>query len=167
MVINSNRLLLLTIIIVQSLSFARYYEQRTLPKPMGIQPTTGEPWPKPQSIQTTSQRLGVHPDTFHFLISETSQRCDLLTNAFARYHRAIFFPRTYLSHILSSSFPVLNDNHVNQARSYASSRKEPSTPPNASLLMDLYVNVEQPCEQWPSLESNESCISIFDLDNFK
>ena len=113
-----------------------------------IQPTIGEVWPKPQSIQTTGQRFALRPDTFQFRTNETSRSCDLLTSAFDRYYRAIFFPNTYSSYILRSPSSS-TDNPVLRR----SMLKQGSVP----LLKTLYVNVQQPCDQWPTLESNESC----------
>ncbi|CAF1594959.1 unnamed protein product, partial [Adineta steineri] len=56
-----------------------------------VKPTVGQPWPKPQTIKTTSQQYAVHPSAFHFMVNSTSQSCDLLTSAFDRYYRIIFF----------------------------------------------------------------------------
>jgi hypothetical protein len=154
MIVCMNRLLLLFVIIVDSLSSARSHGRRGFLNPIRIQPTAGEPWPKPQSIQTTTAQLAIYPHSFRFLINETtsSERCDLLTGAFERYYRAIFFPQTYLSYILRSSSSSLTDDYTRPRRSSLA---------NVSLLEDLYVNVQQPCEQWPSLESNESCNRLF------
>jgi len=161
MIVRVKLLLLLLVVIMNSLSSARNHGRRGFLNTIRIQPTVGEPWPKPQSIQTTAGRLAVHPNTFRFLINETSQRCDLLTSAFVRYYRAIFFPHTYLSHILRSSSTFLTDDYIHQPRTDAASKKNLSNLANAPVLEDLYVNVQQQCEQWPSLESNESCKRIF------
>jgi hypothetical protein len=151
-------------VIVNGLSFPRNHGRRGSLNRIRIQPTVGEAWPKPQSIQTTAQRLAIHPTTFHFLINETSQRCDLLTNAFVRYYRAIFFPHTYLSYILRSpSTYQTDDDHIHRSRPDAIWRKNLSDLANASLLEDLYVNIQQPCDQWPSLESNELCNRVIYL----
>lgn len=127
-----------------------------------IQPTVGEPWPMPQSMQTTAQRLAIHPNTFQFILNDTSQRCDLLTSAFTRYYKAIFFPETYLSYVLnsSSSFSNINDN-IRQKLRDATLRKRSSKFADTQVLMSLYVNIQQPCDFWPSLESNESCNQFF------
>lgn len=145
-------LFLFAIIAISSLSSARNYERRGYVNTIRVQPTIGEPWPKPQSIQTTPQRFAILPSTFHFLINETSQSCDLLTSAFDRYYTIIFFPQTYLSHILRSP-PTPPTN-------YRMIKKNSSNLANASFLMDLSVYIEQPCDEWPSLESNESCKKI-------
>jgi hypothetical protein len=121
-----------------------------------IEPTVGEVWPKPQSIKTTNQQFSLHPDTFNFVVNETSEKCDLLTNAFVRYYKIIFYPHTYLSSILHSSTSKTDDN-MHRPRLKTVSRKKLFNSNDIPVLKDLYVNVEQPCDQWPHLESNESC----------
>jgi hypothetical protein len=148
--------LLLLVIIIDNLSAVSSHGRRGTLNTIRIQPTAGEPWPKPQLIQTTAQRLAVYPDAFHFLINETSQRCDLLTSAFDRYYRAIFFPNTYLSYILHASSNFSANDFINQSKSNEAWKRTLSTP----SLNYLFVNVQQPCDQWPSLESNESCNTL-------
>ncbi|CAF3654515.1 unnamed protein product [Rotaria sp. Silwood1] len=157
MVACSNIIYLLLVITVESFSPVWSHERRGFLHAIRIQPTVGEPWPKPQSILTTTQRLTVNPKTFHFLMNETSQRCSLLTSAFDRYYRIIFFPQTYMPYIRRSSSSFTTNNDIYQTKINASLRqKYPSSITNISLLMNLYVNVEQPCDEWPSLETNES-----------
>lgn len=152
---NFYRLLFLLIIVCHVESSARIHGRRGLVNDVRIQPTTGEPWPKPQSIQITGQRFAVHPDAFHFRIDNTSQSCDLLTSAFVRYYRAIFYPQTYLSSILQVS------NQQDQSETKNTTwRKSLAELGDTPLLGDLYVHLQQPCDQWPSLESNESCINL-------
>jgi hypothetical protein len=115
-----------------------------------VEASVGEPWPKPQSIQTTAQQLAVHPETFHFLVNSTSQTCDLLTSALDRYYKLIFFPQTYLNHILHPG--SVND----EKRSAPTKRLEDLR--DTPMLERLNIYVQQPCDQYPSLESNESCI---------
>ena len=83
-------LYLLLVFVYHVESSTRIQGRRGLVHDVRIEPTTGEPWPKPQSIQITGRRFAVHPDAFHFRVSNTSQSCDLLTSAFVRYYRAIF-----------------------------------------------------------------------------
>ena len=148
------KLCFLSVVYFGSLSCAESRGQRGSLDSIRIQSTTGEPWPKPQSIQTTGERFALHPDTFQFRINDTSQRCDLLTGAFARYYRAIFFPQTYLSHLLGTS---------SSSEDEAVLRKTMLNLGSSPLLKDFYVNVQEPCNQWPTLESNESCNRIVSL----
>jgi len=114
-----------------------------------VNKTVGEPWPLPQSIQTTAQQLAVHPDAFHFMVNSTSQTCDLLTSALDRYFRLIFYPQSYLNYILH---PESANNEIKQTpkKSLADLRDTP-------ILKRLDIYIQQPCDQYPTLESNESC----------
>jgi hypothetical protein len=114
-----------------------------------VEPTVGEPWPKPQSIQTTAQQLAVHPDAFHFMVNSTSQTCDLLTSALDRYFKLIFYPQSYLNYVLH---PESANNEIKQTlkKSLADLRDTP-------ILKRLNIYIQQPCDQYPTLESNESC----------
>jgi hypothetical protein len=114
-----------------------------------VEPSVGEPWPKPQSIQTTAQQFAVHPDAFNFMINSTSQTCDLLTSALDRYFKLIFFPQSYLNYILNPE-SANNEMKPTPKKSLADLRDTP-------VLKRLNVYVQQPCDQYPSLESNESC----------
>jgi hypothetical protein len=68
----------------------------------------------------------------------------------------------------------MTDDDIRQSRTDAISRKNLPNLLDVPLLESLYVNVEHQCDQWPSLESNESCNKnallvfikryLFDLD---
>ena len=112
--------------------------------------TVGQPWPMPQSISTSVERLAVHADSFSFLLNETSTACDLIENAFDRYYKLIFTPGTYLEEVLKqpSTNNKLNKTNIPRERNHLQDK---------SLLKRLEVRIEGKCEQWPRLESNESC----------
>jgi hypothetical protein len=114
-----------------------------------VEPSVGEPWPKPQSIQTTAQQFAVHPDAFHFMVNSTSQTCDILTSALDRYFRLIFFPQSYLNYILR---PQSAENEIKQTP-----KKSLADLCDTPILKRLNVYIQQPCDQYPTLESNESC----------
>jgi hypothetical protein len=114
-----------------------------------IEPTLGQPWPKPQSIQTTRQQFAIHPAAFHFMVNSTSQTCDLLTSAFDRYYRLIFFPQSYLDYVLN---PESINNEIKSGP-----KKSLADLHNTPLLKRLNVHIQQPCDQYPSLQSDESC----------
>lgn len=111
--------------------------------------TLGQPWPLPQSMQMTAQQYAIHPAVFHFLVNQSSQTCDLLTNALDRYYRITFFPQTYFNYIFH---PESIDK-----------QKESKLKANLNDLRDvpmverLTIFIQQPCDQYPTLESNESC----------
>jgi hypothetical protein len=114
-----------------------------------VDQTVGQPWPLPQTFQTTNQKLGINPAAFHFLVNATGQTCDLLTSAFDRYYRMIFFPESYLDYILN---PGSIDNKIKHPR-----RKHLAHLADVPLFMHLDVLVRTPCDQYPTLESDESC----------
>jgi hypothetical protein len=114
-----------------------------------VESSVGEPWPKPQSIQITAQQFAVHPDAFNFMINSTSQTCDLLTSALDRYFRLIFFPQSYLNYVLH---PESAENEIKQT-----SKKSLADLHDTPILKRLNVYIQQPCDQYPTLESNESC----------
>jgi len=143
-----NIIIILLILILNDISFG--FNNKII----NINPTIGQPWPKPQSIITTTKQLIIPSDLFHFRLNETSETCDLLTNAFIRYYRLIFYPDTYLSNIINlSSFSSINNDHIHSSMKNKNLYNINDIP----LLKDLFVNVEQGCDQWPNLESNESC----------
>jgi len=57
--------------------------------------TVGQPWPLPQTMNTTNQQFAIHPEAFHFLVNQSSQTCDLLTSALDRYYQLTFFPHVH------------------------------------------------------------------------
>ena len=114
-----------------------------------VSKTVGQPWPKPQSMQSTAQQLAVHPDAFHFLVNSTSQTCDTLTSALDRYFRLIFFPQSYMKYILNPESP--------EAQIKRKPKKTLADLRDAPILQRLNVYIQQPCDQYPNLESNESC----------
>ena len=121
-----------------------------------VQATVGQVWPKPQSTQTTAQQYTLNSAAFHFLVNSTSQTCDLLTSALDRYHRLIFFPQTYMKYVLN---PGSADNHIKDIP-----QKNFKYLGDTPMLKRLNVRVQQPCEQYPTLESNESCKTTLPIE---
>ncbi|CAF1287035.1 unnamed protein product [Rotaria sordida] len=122
-----------------------------------IEPTVGQPWPKPQSIRTTFEQYALHPAAFHFLVNSTSQTCDLLTSAFDRYYKLIFYPSSYLNYILN---PKSTDNEIKYKP-----KKSLHDLCDVTLLKRLNVHIQEPCEQYPALESDESYTLTINGDN--
>ncbi|CAF1064636.1 unnamed protein product [Rotaria magnacalcarata] len=113
-----------------------------------VQATVGYPWPQPQAIHTTPQQYGVHPAAFHFLVNQTSQTCDLLTSALDRYYKLIFYPYSYLNYILDPE-SVIDEIKDKPKKTLFDLRDTP-------LLKRLNVYIQEPCERYPTLESDES-----------
>ena len=143
--------LLLLLLAVISTAYGK--QSRRPSNGLFVQPSVGQPWPKPQSIQITAQQYSVHPDAFHFMINETSQTCDILTGALDRYFRIIFYPQTYMKSILEPE-SLVNEVKPTPKKRLADLRDTP-------MLKRLDVFIQQPCDQYPSLESNESCNDNF------
>ena len=128
-----------------------------------VQSSTGKTWPQPQSMQTAAQQFAVHPDAFHFLVNSTGQTCDILTNALDRYFRLIFYPQSYIKYILNPQSP--------EAQIKQKPKKSLADLRDTPILQRLNVYIQQPCDQYPSLESNESCkrrtpLDLFNHSNF-
>ncbi|CAF0749245.1 unnamed protein product [Adineta ricciae] len=122
-----------------------------------VEPSVGQPWPKPQSMQSTPQQFAIHPSAFHFMINSTSQTCDTLTSAFDRYYRLIFFPQTYFDYILNPA-SATDDKSDKPKKSLADLH-------DATILKRLNIHMQQPCEQYPTLESDESYTLTINTDN--
>lgn len=122
-------------------------ELRSSSKSIQIAQTIGQPWPLPQSMRITTQQYAIHPAAFHFLANQSSQTCDLLTSALDRYFQLIFFPRTYFDYIF-------NPETIDQQKQISKLQRNLNDVP---MLKQLNIFIQQPCEQYPTLESNESC----------
>jgi hypothetical protein len=109
--------------------------------------SSGQPWPLPQQMTSNSIVHSVDARAFAFMYAESSQVCQLLTSAFNRYYKIIFLPQS--SEILDQK---------NFVRKVKSNKKPPKSKlSDPSLLKRIVVNVQQPCEDYPSLDSDESC----------
>ncbi|XP_070541926.1 beta-hexosaminidase subunit alpha-like [Ptychodera flava] len=98
-----------------------------------IQPTIGEPWPRPQQMKTYATQFYLDPVTFRF--NGSSASCDVLTQAFERYYLLIF--------------------ESNSARGFGRKRR---TVRGTPVLQGMAVKLEKPCQvfEQPSLEMNET-----------
>ena len=106
----------------------------------------GQPWPLPQSMITGTNIYSIDARAFSFQYAETSQTCDILTNAFNRYYKIIFLPQNYDI--------IENKNFVKKVKTNKKPKTENLFDGN---LKRLVVNVQQPCEDYPNLDSDESC----------
>jgi hypothetical protein len=106
----------------------------------------GKPWPLPQSMISGTNVYSLDSRAFSFQYAETSQVCQLLTTAFNRYYKIIFLPENYEI--------VENKNFVKRNKKRKS---RPDKIQDGSLLKRIIVNVQQACEDYPTLDSDESC----------
>jgi hypothetical protein len=132
---------LLLVLIVASLAYSAHSR-----KVRGQQYEPGQPLPKPQSLSQSDTLHYLDAPAFAFQYAPGSVVCDLLSNAFNRYYKIIFHPGQ-------------NDNKPTgvSRNSEHKSRQARPMPKNANILKRLAVNVRSPCEDYPSLESDESC----------
>jgi hypothetical protein len=111
--------------------------------------TPGQLFPKPQFLIQTDTQHYLNARDFSFKYTKNSFVCDLLTNAFNRYYKIIFTPNEYeTARYVKRLKRKTTSNNSTQARSY---------------LKRVLVNVARPCEDYPSLESDESCLMQFYL----
>jgi hypothetical protein len=103
----------------------------------------GQPFPKPQSISQTNVLHYLEARAFAFQYAPGSVVCDLLSNAFNRYYKIIFNSNQHATRISD--------------KKYRKTRQVGSIPADASILKRVTVNIHSPCEDYPSLESDESC----------
>ena len=142
-------LLLLCFIVLSNCSNSNE-ELRSSLHSIQVDRTVGQPWPLPQTMNTTNQQFAIHPETFHFLVNQSSQTCDLLTSALDRYYQLTFFPHTYFNYIFH---PEL----INKQKQILKLKTKLNDLHDVPMLKRLNIFVQQPCEQYPTLESNESC----------
>ena len=105
--------------------------------------TPGRPFPKPQSQVITDVQQLLDEKNFSFQYGKGSVVCDVLSVAFKRYYDIIFRPQNIATNV----------------RKIARSHKDSETKinPKASLIKKVTMNVQEPCEDYPSLDSDESC----------
>lgn len=139
------RLILNLLVGVVLLSLAGQVELSWLrdetPKPLDriLPKSRGQVFPKPQSQITTDTQHRLDEHNFEFQFARGSHVCDVLSLAFNRYYKIIFRPheKTRLSRQFESL--ELHQDH------------------RESFLKRVIVDVKEPCQDYPSLESDESC----------
>ena len=110
--------------------------------------TSGRPVPLPQIYKPSSTQYSLSPKQFEFEYAQGSYVCEVVTLAFNRYHKIIFRPTAY----------EINENQRGSVR-----KLKLNKPINnkryhqADSIQKVLVNVRNPCEDYPSLESDESC----------
>ncbi len=108
--------------------------------------TQGRPVPLPQSYKSTNKQIALNHREFKFIYEKGSYVCDVVTLAFDRYAKLIFNPQLY----------EINPGHAN-VRGIKKTKANFNKVFSGKLLERLVVNVNEPCDEYPSLESDESC----------
>jgi hypothetical protein len=107
----------------------------------------GQPFPMPQVFVTKATQHKIDQKSFSFQYVKGSVTCDLLSVAFNRYHKLIFQPQTY----------EINEKERRVRKLTKHNLQNIEIEPNEVAIDRVIVNVEQPCEEYPSLDSDESC----------
>lgn len=107
----------------------------------------GRPIPMPQVYKPLATQTKLNKKSFEFTLEKGSFSCDVITLAFDRYHKIIFNPDAYE---INQGKPVSRKIKQKKSKSYVKSTR------NESLLNKAVINVEQACEDYPTLESDES-----------
>ena len=152
------QIFLLTLVIKASLVFTEENKIITNKEIRGSQnlknivaKTPGRPFPKPQSqIVTDVQQILIEKE-FTFQYGKGSVVCDLLSIAFTRFYKIIFRPQNYDINGNGSS-RVKKVRYQNKNQPFDNQQK------NVRLLKRVLINVQLPCEDYPTLESDESCL---------
>jgi hypothetical protein len=119
----------------------------------------GQPLPKPKSISQTPNQRYLDVRTFSFRHASDSVVCELISVAFNRYYKTIFFAEQYANEISGGRSKINKIKHRNKLgllKKYSELEK----------LQQVTVKVNMPCEDYPSLDSDESCIFLNFHHNF-
>ncbi len=115
----------------------------------GCTKINGKPVPLPQIYTASENQFYLNPSEFKFQFARGSYVCDVTRLAFTRYHKLIFNPDQYeivANRRVVKKRPLNRKLMLNQRFSY-----------NQDSINQLLVNVAEPCEEYPTLESDESC----------
>jgi len=116
--------------------------------------STGSPWPLPASMTTTSDFQPINAVLFHFNVTRYS--CDILEVAFIRYFDIIFHGQPY--------HEKYRGVHISKMEMYNEQQLLFKPKVAGDGLKSLDVAVQQKCEEWPSLEMDESCeLSLYSI----
>ena len=111
--------------------------------------STGYPLPRPQSWAASNNQFRLDSFNFSFEFNEkSSASCDLLTDAADRYYKIIFDPTNY----------EIVKGHSNKARRVLRPNKSNiKNHANEELISKMIIMVNGPCEDYPNLDTDESC----------
>lgn len=106
----------------------------------------GRPVPLPQAYTSLNTQSLLDKNEFEFKFENKSVICDVIYLAFTRYAKIMFDPLQYrINEELLHTDTYKNTYQVRSVNSF-----------QGDMLESLTVNVHQPCEDYPQLESDES-----------
>jgi hexosaminidase len=145
-------LISLVLILKPSLISSRDYNKNEIHRHINVKgnivsKTPGRPFPKPQSQVITDIQQILDEKEFSFQYDTGSNECDLLSVAFDRYYRIIFRPQEY---------DISGTGKSNVKKIHHPNKNEKKANENAKEIKRALVYVKLPCEEYPTLESDES-----------
>lgn len=103
------------------------------------------PVPMPQVYKPSDTHSKLDKKNFEFKLHKGSFTCDVITLAFDRYYKILFQPDAY------------EINPGKQTIRKVSTKSHQNFTDDYRTLITVFVNVEQACEEYPTLESDETC----------
>lgn len=128
--------------------------------------SSGRPFPLPQTLMSANVQRHLDERKFLFQYASHSHVCDVVTLGFNRYHKIIFRPHETEIRRLQQHDVLFTPLNLKQTDSISSNSSSTSNRPSNELSR-LIVNVKEPCEEYPSLESDESCWFLKSHSKFK
>ena len=107
----------------------------------------GSPFPLPQTYAVSDNQFYIDEQMFQFQLNDTSFDCDLLEYAFRRYYKIIFTPVDY---------EIVKNRKLNIRK--VKTKKARDIRQNTATISNVEIFVDGKCEDYPNLESDESCI---------
>ncbi|KAH3741648.1 hypothetical protein DPMN_048373 [Dreissena polymorpha] len=113
---------------------------------VAVTQTSGMPWPMPKQMTVTTIQRILDVGSFQFLVSSSTQRCDIIDEAFVRYRKYIFG----------------NDDRTLK---FKTNRKPRHGSIDQEAYLDtLQINIASGCDGYPSEESNEAYTLMISQD---
>ena len=118
--------------------------------------TVGEPWPLPQTYKPTDQTMNLNQLSFQFSPTAGSHDCNLLQAAIERTYMNIFgVPRD--NRLKFKSYQP-KDKVEESWNTILKNDENSGLPLDGQILQALDIILENDCEDYPSLQMNESCM---------
>jgi hypothetical protein len=129
--------------------FNAFVESKLL---QNVKKAPGSVFPKPQVQAFSNTQFKLNSHSFAFVYKPGSVKCSLLTEAFDRIYRIIFKPYEYAASInkrdqIRKKKMFFGDNERLANFVYN----------NETLVNNIEVNIDNACEDYPTLDSDESC----------